>query len=88
MNILSIDIDYAFSPTICDYDDYIEGSRISLAEQNEINRKLNLPRPKVNQNTIEYLRQVIQDKTTSLTPITSSSDYGTPTVRSIYDYQL
>lgn len=69
MNILSIDIDYAFSPTICDYDDYIEGSRISLAEQSKINRKLNLPRPKANQNTIEYLRQVIQDKTTSLTPI-------------------
>ena len=32
-NVLSIDIDYAYSPTISLYDDHIEGSRISLQDQ-------------------------------------------------------
>jgi len=56
LNILSIDIDYAFSPGIEDYDDHIIGSRISLLEQKKINRKLELPIPKINIVKLKYLK--------------------------------
>ena len=36
MKVLSIDVDYAFSPAISSYDDYIVGSRIDYLEQQKI----------------------------------------------------
>ena len=33
MNILTIDADYAYSPSISEYDDYVDGSRIELGKQ-------------------------------------------------------
>ena len=33
MNILTIDADYVYSPSISQYDDYVDGSRIELSEQ-------------------------------------------------------
>ena len=52
MNVLSIDIDYAFSPTISVYDDFVEGSRITLDEQNKIFQQNQLPTPEVNQEKL------------------------------------
>ena len=69
MNVLSIDIDYAYSPTISVYDDYVEGSRVSLAEQLEIFKENNLPLPAANQVKLDLLKRVILEKTTSETPI-------------------
>lgn len=58
MHILSIDIDYAYSPGIEAYDDHIIGSRITLAEQDIINRELNLPTPKINTDKLIYLKNI------------------------------
>lgn len=69
MEILSVDIDYAFSPTISEYDDFIEGSRISLSEQDKIISDNKLPQPKVNLDKISLLRDVIKSKTNFCTPI-------------------
>tara|TARA_X000000950_G_C13847254_1_gene632945 strand:- start:798 stop:1364 length:567 start_codon:yes stop_codon:yes gene_type:complete len=33
VNILTIDADYAYSPSISEYDDYVDGSRIELGKQ-------------------------------------------------------
>jgi hypothetical protein len=48
MNILSLDIDYAYSPTISAYDDYVVGSSISTEAQKKIFKDKNLPEPKAN----------------------------------------
>lgn len=69
MKVLSIDIDYAYSPTISVYDDYVEGSRISLDEQKEIFKKLKLPEPKVNHEKLNFLKEVVRKKTTRSTTI-------------------
>jgi hypothetical protein len=58
MHILSIDIDYAFSPGIEAYDDHIIGSRISLAEQVKINSELKLPTPRINPVKLNYLKSI------------------------------
>lgn len=58
MHILSIDIDYAYSPGIEIYDDHIVGSRISLAEQSKINSELKLPTPKINPVKLNYLKSI------------------------------
>ena len=67
-NILSIDIDYAYSPTISLYDDYVEGSRISLAEQQEILLKANAPAPQVNQDKLDVIKAVVDKRVVSDTP--------------------
>ena len=69
MHVLSIDIDYAYSPTISTYDDYVEGSRVTLEEQQEIMENLGMPKPKVNPEKIKLLKEVVRKKTTHLTPI-------------------
>ena len=56
--VLSIDLDYAFSPVIALYDDFIEGSRVSLAEQQAILERHNAPKPQLNPAKIQYLQQV------------------------------
>lgn len=33
MNVLTIDADYVYSPSISEYDDYVDGSRIELGKQ-------------------------------------------------------
>jgi hypothetical protein len=58
MHILSIDIDYAYSPGIEIYDDHIVGSRISLSEQMDINNNLKLPSPKINPAKLAYLKDI------------------------------
>ena len=35
MNVLTIDVDYAFSPSISEYDDFVRGSAIELDLQLE-----------------------------------------------------
>ena len=69
MNVLSIDIDYAYSPTISIYDDYVEGSRVTLEEQKSILAELGMPAPEVNPVKLEVLKQVVKEKTTRKTPI-------------------
>ena len=69
VKILSIDIDYAYSPTISIYDDFIEGSRISLEEQAKIIKEKNLPEPKINLTKLDFLKSVVKEKTDENTPI-------------------
>ena len=56
-NVLSIDIDYAYSPSISAYDDHVEGSRISLGEQQKIFSDLCLPEPAVNKEKLEVIKE-------------------------------
>ncbi len=58
MHVLSIDIDYAYSPGIEMYDDHIIGSRITVTEQKKINRDLNLPPPKLNSEKLKYIKNI------------------------------
>jgi len=60
LSILSIDLDYAYSPVISSYDDFVEGSRISLQEQKEIFTTKHLPAPKINPAKIQYLQSIWQ----------------------------
>lgn len=69
MNVLSIDIDYAYSPTISVYDDHIEGSRVTLDEQKLILADLGMPAPKVNPEKISILKEVVKKKTSPFTPV-------------------
>ena len=68
-NILSIDIDYAYSPTISVYDDYIEGVRISEEEQELILQEHNVPKPTCNPEKIKILESVIKNKINLNAPI-------------------
>lgn len=61
-NVLSIDIDYAYSPIISLYDDYVEGSRITLEDQEKILSDLGMPKPQVNQEKLELIRNVVAQK--------------------------
>ncbi len=58
MHVLSIDIDYAYSPGIEMYDDHIIGSCITVTEQKKINRDLNLPPPKLNSEKLKYVKNI------------------------------
>ena len=69
MHVLSIDIDYAYSPTISVYDDHVEGSRVTLEEQKLILEDLGMPAPKVNPEKISILKEVVREKTNHLTPV-------------------
>ena len=60
ISILSIDLDYAYSPVIAAYDDFVEGSRISFEAQQSIFIEHGLPEPRVNPVKLEYLRQVLK----------------------------
>jgi len=62
MNILSVDLDYAFSPAISSYDDFVEGHRISLEAQKAIFERENLPPPTVNLAKLNLLRRVVSEK--------------------------
>tara|TARA_R100001509_G_C4819493_1_gene199273 strand:+ start:155 stop:745 length:591 start_codon:yes stop_codon:yes gene_type:complete len=69
LNVLSIDLDYAYSPTISKYDDYVEGCRITLEEQESIFKKHSLPNPKPNQDKITYLKNVFLKKSKKTAPV-------------------
>ena len=93
MNILSIDIDYAYSPTISSYDDYVVGSKISLEEQEKLIKQKGLPSPKVNNSKLEILREVLDKKTGPKVPLNISSHHHsilhflpTDTSFSIYNF--
>lgn len=58
-NILSVDIDYAYSPTISEYDDFIKGSSITPEKQMEELKKLNLPLPLINFEKFNLLKRVV-----------------------------
>ena len=61
MNILSIDIDYAFSPTISLYDDFIVGSRIDYEEQQDILSANNCCSPKLNKKKFNKLKKILKN---------------------------
>ena len=69
MNVLSIDIDYAFSPSISAYDDFVEGSRISLDEQDKIFQQNQLPVPEINQEKLALLKSVMSLTVAESAPI-------------------
>ena len=68
-NVLSIDIDYAYSPSISAYDDYVEGSRISLGDQQKIFADLCLPEPVVNKEKLEAIKSVVTKTVRASTPV-------------------
>ena len=68
-NVLSIDIDYAYSPSISAYDDYVEGSRISLGDQQKIFADLCLPEPVVNKEKLEVIKSVVTKTVRASTPV-------------------
>jgi hypothetical protein len=69
LNVLSIDIDYAYSPTISKYDQYVEGKRISQKDQDKIFKDNNLPAPKCNQEKLDYLKTIVKKKLKKSAPI-------------------
>ena len=70
MNVLSIDIDYAFSPTISLYDDFIVGSRIDYEEQQNILKVNNCCSPKLNKKKFKKLKKILKNfKNTSVVTI-------------------
>jgi len=70
MNVLSIDIDYAYSPTISAYDDFIEGVRISVEEQEKILEHHNVPKPVCNPAKMHNLEVVLKNNIKPNAPIT------------------
>ena len=63
MHILSIDIDYAYSPTISLYDDDVEGSKVAIEEAIARFGKNGRPIPQVNPEKLRLLKRVVQEKT-------------------------
>ena len=59
ISVLSIDLDYAYSPVIAEYDDFVEGSRIDFEAQQAIFERHQLPKPTVNPAKVEYLREIL-----------------------------
>ena len=68
-NVLSIDIDYAYSPSIAGYDDYIEGSRLSLDEQKRLLSEIGAPQPQVNQAKLDVIRNIVSNCVAKNTPL-------------------
>ena len=60
MNVLTIDIDYAFSPHISLYDDYVEGSRITYENQRKILSNKGFAEPKINQEKFNKLVEIFK----------------------------
>lgn len=75
MNILSVDLDYAFSPSISAYDDFVEGGRISLAAQKAIFERENLPPPTVNLAKLDLLRRVVSEKVSANADVILSANH-------------
>tara|TARA_A100001015_G_scaffold319899_1_gene444382 strand:+ start:3335 stop:3895 length:561 start_codon:yes stop_codon:yes gene_type:complete len=71
MNVLTIDVDYAFSPSISEYDDFVRGSAIELDLQLEQLEKLGL-KPRLNEEKFSELVSVATklDKNVQLRKIT------------------
>ena len=61
MNVLTIDIDYAFSPMISTYDDHVIGSRISLEEQKNILLGKGFTEPEINHKKFTDLVNVFNN---------------------------
>ena len=58
MNVLTIDIDYAFSPSISEYDDFVRGSAIDLDLQLNQLKRLGLT-PRLNEDKLDELISVV-----------------------------
>jgi len=71
MNVLTIDVDYAFSPSISEYDDFVSGSVIDLNLQIEQLEKLGM-RPELNEKKFNELISVVKrlGKNVSLEKVT------------------
>ncbi len=63
MNILSIDIDYAYSPTISRYDDDVAGSKVPIEEAIAQFGQNGRPTPQVNAEKLQLLKQAVREKT-------------------------
>jgi hypothetical protein len=61
MNVLSIDIDYAYSPSISSYDEFIEGVRISDEEQSLILETNAIFKPECNPEKLNILKSVVKN---------------------------
>ena len=61
MNILSIDIDYAFSPDIAKYDDYVNGSKLTSEEEWLALEARGFTKPSVNNEKLNVLIKVFTD---------------------------
>jgi hypothetical protein len=61
INILSIDIDYAYAPSISLYDDDVTGSRICFDEQMKLLYKAGFDKALVNKQLLEQISQLLAD---------------------------
>ena len=69
MNILTIDIDYVFSPHISAYDDYVIGSKITIEEQKKILYDQGFKNPKINEKKFKNLKKIFNGIFKSKIPI-------------------
>ena len=69
MNVLTIDIDYVFSPYISTYDDYVIGSRITIHEQKKILLNHGFENPKINEKKFKNLKNIFKNIFKSSIPI-------------------
>ena len=61
MKILSIDLDYAFSPDISKYDDFVTGSSLTSKEEWEKLKAKGFTKPRVNKAKLDSLVKVYSD---------------------------
>ena len=59
MNVLTIDVDYAYSPSISAYDDFIVGSSISIEKQKEILIAKQCVKPTLNKQKLSQIIAVL-----------------------------
>ena len=69
MNVLSIDIDYAYSPSISNYDEFIEGVRISDEEQSSILKNNAIFKPECNPEKLNILKSVVKNNIKKHAPV-------------------
>ena len=60
MNVLTIDVDYAFSPSISAYDDFVIGSRISYENQKKILIDKGCETTKINKSKFNNISKVFK----------------------------
>mgnify|MGYP003138019773 CR=1 FL=1 len=59
MNVLTIDVDYAYSPSISAYDDFVVGSKITIEKQKEIFRSKNCEKPTLNEQKLLQIADIL-----------------------------
>lgn len=75
MKILSIDLDYAFSPDISKYDDFVTGSSLTSKEEWEKLEARGFTKPRVNKAKLDSLVKVYSDALSTAKEVHFISDH-------------